>query len=122
MYPTSPDPPPSSCLNAPFESLSPSSSGTTRPSRRYSSDTFLTPPPLTMFPSGHFTTPPPLPLHFLSSLLHRLLLVLETGASQLEGGLTGSGRFHLFDYMHRQPDLIPATPPPPGRVTTGRGD
>ncbi|KAF2611854.1 hypothetical protein F2Q70_00009186 [Brassica cretica] len=22
--------------------------------------------------------------------------------------------------MHRQPDLIPATPPPPGRVTTGR--
>ncbi|CDY50739.1 BnaC09g51160D [Brassica napus] len=22
--------------------------------------------------------------------------------------------------MHRQSDLIPATPPPPGRVTTGR--
>ncbi|KAH0911925.1 hypothetical protein HID58_035246, partial [Brassica napus] len=46
--------------------------------------------------------------------------VINAGASQLEGGLTGSGRSHLFDYMHRQPDLIPATPPPPGRVTTGR--
>ncbi|CAN6810150.1 unnamed protein product, partial [Brassica oleracea] len=49
-----------------------------------------------------------------------LLGVRNAGASQLEGGLTGSGRSHLFDYMHRQPDLIPATPPPPGRVTTGR--
>ncbi|KAJ0241857.1 hypothetical protein HA466_0212140 [Hirschfeldia incana] len=35
-------------------------------------------------------------------------------AKSLKGGLTGSGRSHLFDYMHRQPDLIP------GRVTSGR--
>ncbi|KAF3508575.1 hypothetical protein F2Q69_00003685 [Brassica cretica] len=34
--------------------------------------------------------------------------VRNAGASQLEGSLTGSGRSHLFDYMHRQPDLIPA--------------
>ncbi|KAL0672252.1 hypothetical protein Bca4012_000232 [Brassica carinata] len=75
-----------------------------------------------MFPSGpDFTTPSPFPLHFLSSLLHASPFgVRNAGASQLEGGLTGSGRFHLFDYMHRQPDLIPVTPPPPGRVTTGR--
>ncbi|KAH0904807.1 LOW QUALITY PROTEIN: hypothetical protein HID58_044310 [Brassica napus] len=99
-----PDPQPSSCLN------------TLLFSRCYSPHTA---PPLTMFPSGpDFTTPSPFPLHLLSSLL--CLLLVNAGASQLEGGLTGSGRSHLFDYMHCQPDLIPATPPPPGRVTTGR--
>ncbi|KAG2334545.1 hypothetical protein Bca52824_005725 [Brassica carinata] len=99
-------------LNAPFESLSPSSSGTTRPSRRYSPPMFLlTPPPLTMFPSGR-----------ISPRRRRFLYTSSRPCCILEGGLTGSGRFHLFDYMHRQPDLIPATPPPPGRVTTGRGD
>ncbi|KAG2322306.1 hypothetical protein Bca52824_015519 [Brassica carinata] len=46
-----------------------------------------------------------------------LLLII---AKSLEGGLTRSSRSHLFNYMHRQSDLIPATLLSPGRVTSGR--
>ncbi|CAN6901960.1 unnamed protein product [Brassica oleracea var. botrytis] len=119
-----PDLPPSSCLNVPFEGLSP----VIPPEPPDPPDVTL----LLMLLSSHRSSAHHVPFragfHHVVAVSSTLPLVpvasplgvRNAGASQLEGGLTGSGLSHLFDYMHRQPDLIPATPPPPGRVTTGR--
>lgn len=121
-----PDPPPSSCLNVPFEGLSP----VIPPEPPDPPDVTLLPMLLSSHRSSAHHVPFRAGFHHAVAISSTLPLVpvasplgvRNAGASQLEGGLTGSGRSHLFDYMHRQPDLIPATPPPPppGRVTTGR--
>ncbi|CAN6850794.1 unnamed protein product [Brassica oleracea] len=118
------DPPPSSCLNVPFEGLS----SVIPPEPPDPPDVTLLPMLLSSHRSSAHHVLFRAGFHHavaVSSALHLITVasplgVRNAGASQLEGGLTGSGRSHLFDYMHRQPDLIPATPPPPGRVTTGR--
>ncbi|KAG2294534.1 hypothetical protein Bca52824_041203 [Brassica carinata] len=103
-----PDPPPSSCLTVPFE------------------DAF--PPDVTLLtPLLRHHVPLRAGFHHAVAVSSTLSLVpvasplgvRNAGASQLEGGLTGSGRSHLFDYMHRQPDLIPAIAAK-WAVTTGR--
>ncbi|WZZ80180.1 hypothetical protein YC2023_100752 [Brassica napus] len=117
-----PDPPPSSCLNVPFEGLSP----VIPPEPPDPSDVTLLPMLLSSHRSSAHHVPFRAGFHHAVAVSSTLPLVpvasplgvRNARASQLEGGLTGSGRSHLFDYMHRQPDLIPATPPPPGRVTT----
>ncbi|KAH0857187.1 LOW QUALITY PROTEIN: hypothetical protein HID58_085448 [Brassica napus] len=119
-----PDQPPSSCLNVPFEGLS----LVIPPEPPDLPDVTLLPMLLSSHRSSAHHVPFRAGFHHavvVSSTLPLVpvaspLGVRNAGASQLEGGFTGSGRSHLFDYMHRQSDLIPATPPPPGRVTTGR--
>ncbi|KAL0848559.1 hypothetical protein Bca101_021806 [Brassica carinata] len=119
-----PDPPLSLCLNAPLEGLSPVIS----PEPPDPPDVTL----LQMLLSSHRSSAHHVPFragsHHSVAASSTLLLVSaasplgvgNTEVSQLEGGLTESGCSHLFESMHRHPDLIPATPPPPVRVTTGR--
>ncbi|KAH0937012.1 hypothetical protein HID58_004473 [Brassica napus] len=119
-----PDPPPSSCVNVPLEGLSP----VIPPEPPDPPDVTLLPMLLSSHRSSAHHVPFRAGFHHAVAVSSTLPLVAvasplgvkNAGASQLEGGLTGSGRSHLFDYMHRQPDLIPAKPPPPRPVTTGR--